>query len=278
MIFGSCQNLQQAARIWNRYGPSLLSKLLPAAPAQDSWRHCADEGQICLCLGVVRLVQGAEEVGESLVAKNGLVFCGEETFGGATAPRHCECRVAPGPLVVPGNETRRVSNVSIVAHEEGRFIRSQPYSDDFLNGVRYDYASMHAGARLVTHSKGLLHAKAVLSPDKSLYMLAACSVKTWFVIGLLEDLFLEYVGLVTLELFASGYRHVQILGSNQYPTESWRLLGEVESNSSNYELFDVGSRCKRLGERLGTKGSGGTYCSFAGYKILLQVHNQSLYR
>ena len=128
-------------------------------------------------------------------------------------------------------------------------LRSQPYSDDFLNGVRYDYASMHAGARLVTHAKGLLHAKAVLSPDKSLYMLSPCETRSWFVISLLEDIFVEYVGLVTLELFASGYRHLQILGSNQYPTETWRLLGEIESNStSNYELFDVGSRCQRLAE------------------------------
>lgn len=127
--------------------------------------------------------------------------------------------------------------------------RSQPYSDDFLNGVRYDYASMHAGARLVTHAKGLLHAKAVLSPDKSLYMLSPCETRSWFVISLLEDIFVEYVGLVTLELFASGYRHLQILGSNQYPTEVWRLLGEIESNAtSNYELFDVGSRCQRLAE------------------------------
>ena len=118
-----------------------------------------------------------------------------------------------------------------------------------MNGIRYDYASMHAGARLVTHAKGLLHAKAVLSPDKSLYMLSPCETRSWFVISLLEDIFVEYVGLVTLELFASGYRHLQILGSNQYPTETWRLLGEIESNStSNYELFDVGSRCQRLAE------------------------------
>eukprot|EP00438_Fugacium_kawagutii_P007833 Skav212612 [mRNA] locus=scaffold2176:249477:253407:- [translate_table: standard] len=182
----------------------------------------------------------------------------EETFGGQVPGegRVCQCHaVSEGPLVVPSNKTRLISadNVSRSSaramSEEGRFVRSQPYSDDFKNGVRYDYASMHAGARLVTHAKGLLHAKAVLSPDKSLYMLSPCETRSWFVISLLEDIFVEYVGLVTLELFASGYRHVQILGSNQYPTEAWRLLGELETNAtSNYELFDVGSRCQRLAE------------------------------
>lgn len=262
------------SRIWHRFGDAMVSKLLPSSRSGE-WQHCADEGQICLCLGEVRFgleafPEDAADVAqqwasETLVAKNGLVFCTEETFGGQSVPnrsgeaqatRVCQCHaVSPGPLVVPSNETRLISadNVSRSSaramSEEGRFIRSQPYSDDFLNGVRYDYASMHAGARLVTHAKGLLHAKAVLSPDKSLYMLSPCETRSWFVISLLEDIFVEYVGLVTLELFASGYRHLQILGSNQYPTETWRLLGEIESNStSNYELFDVGSRCQRLAE------------------------------
>lgn len=254
----------------------MVSKLLPQTAPSGKWQHCADEGQICLCLGEVRFglemvnVNASELVhvqwaSETLLAKNGLVFCTEETFGGQLVPnssevqRVCQCDAVSSrrsrPLVVPSNETRLISadNVSRSSaramSEEGRFIRSQPYSDDFLNGVRYDYASMHAGARLVTHAKGLLHAKAVLSPDKSLYMLSPCETRSWFVISLLEDIFVEYVGLVTLELFASGYRHLQILGSNQYPTEVWRLLGEIESNAtSNYELFDVGSRCQRLAE------------------------------
>ena len=89
---------------------------------------------------------------------------------------------------------------------------------------------MHAGARLVTHAKGLLHAKAVISPDKSLYMLSPCETRTWFVISLLEDIFVEYVGLVTLELFASGYRHLQILGSNQYPTDTWVVVWKKHFN------------------------------------------------
>lgn len=32
---------------------------------------------------------------------------------------------------------------------------------------------------------------------------------------------------MSLELFASGFRHLQILGSSKYPTEMWRLLGEA---------------------------------------------------
>lgn len=50
---------------------------------------------------------------------------------------------------------------------------------------------MGAGARLVTHAKTMKNAKAVLSPDKSEYMLVPCHARTWFVVSLLEDLFLE---------------------------------------------------------------------------------------
>ncbi|CAJ1433768.1 unnamed protein product, partial [Effrenium voratum] len=262
-------NAANLSKIWGAFG-HLVSKLNSGDPKPrgregdadsknaSGWNFCAEEGQLCLCLGEVRFGLETAWAAETLWAKNGLVFCSADTFSAAekSPPRRCECRGAEGdeggggPLVVPSRGSRLASNVSSRRPvEEGRFIRSQPYSDDFLNGVRYDYASMHAGARLVTHAKGLLHAKSVLSPDKSLYMLSPCQTRTWFVISLLEDIFVEHVGLITLELFASGYRHLQILGSNQYPTETWRLLGEIESNfSSNYEIFDVGSRCQRLAE------------------------------
>ncbi|CAE8615683.1 unnamed protein product [Polarella glacialis] len=252
---------------------------LPEAALQKLWRHCADEGQLCLCAGEVRFGRpptvavtvlhsanrsnGATNriwASEILVAKNGMVNCAPEVFEGSHAlaanrSRICECSLLPlrRALVVPSNETRLASadkkGRASVRAAEGRFMRSTAYSDDFLNGVQYDYASERAGARLVTHAKGLLHAKAVVSPDKSQYMLADCDARTWFVVSLLEDLFLQHIGLVHLELFASGFRHLQILGSSKYPTEQWRLLGEIESNSTAaYELFDIGSRCTRMAD------------------------------
>ncbi|CAE8678037.1 unnamed protein product [Polarella glacialis] len=256
------------SKIWELFGNSLVAKLSGAA-LQKLWRHCADEGQLCLCAGEVRFGRPANRsngatnrswASEILVAKNGMVNCAPEVFEGSHAlaanrSRICECSLLPlrRALVIPSNETRLASadkkGRASVRAAEGRFMRSTAYSDDFLNGVQYDYASERAGARLVTHAKGLLHAKAVVSPDKSQYMLADCDARTWFVVSLLEDLFLQHIGLVHLELFASGFRHLQILGSSKYPTEQWRLLGEIESNSTAaYELFDIGSRCTRMAD------------------------------
>lgn len=276
----------RVSQIWGSIGVSLAAKLRPKGDIDvkpnatvengtgdaangsghrrdhsGRWRHCAEELQLCMCAGEVRFGNGQHWASEVLHTRQGILSCTAGFFGGADAlpelpPRFCEC-LSPrprGPLVLPSNETSaapiaKQSDQADVDGLEGRFIRSRPYLVDFLNGVRYDYASMGAGARLVTHAKTMKNAKAVLSPDKSEYMLVPCHARTWFVVSLLEDLFLEQVGLMSLELFASGFRHLQILGSSKYPTEMWRLLGEVESNATApYELFDVGARCRRQTE------------------------------
>ena len=83
----TCQHSR--ARIWHRFGDAMVAKLRASPKQSGEWQHCADEGQICLCLGEVRFGlesleanashKGLEQwASETLVAKNGLVFCTED--------------------------------------------------------------------------------------------------------------------------------------------------------------------------------------------------------
>jgi len=103
-----------------------------------------------------------------------------------------------------------------------------------------DYASNQAGAKVLAQSDGLQSVSDILASDENRYLLSLCSNKVWFTIRLSDEVFVEKVGIVARELFASTFRHIQILGSRQYPTTEWRVLGEIETNAlENQEWFDV---------------------------------------
>lgn len=293
-------------RIWRRFGADLIAKLTGTADADEvsagssgaaardnatgsrvqTWRHCANEGELCLCSGDVRFGYTGQWSSEILTVRHGVVSCSPELFGAALplesdapasaaasngtsgvpgtqapaddAPRGvCECSSVRrrGPLATPSSETAVAAPPTLSPSGSGqtedeldglqpRFIHGTPYPVDFKNGVKYDYASRGAGARMVTHAKGLKHAAKVLVSDSE-YLRTSCDTRVYFVVSLLEDLFLEHIGLVTLEFFASGFRHLQILGSSKYPTDQWQLLGEIETSPvATHELFDIGSRCR----------------------------------
>ena len=48
--WASLASFASHARIWRHFGDAMVSKLLPSSQS-GKWQHCADEGQICLCLG-----------------------------------------------------------------------------------------------------------------------------------------------------------------------------------------------------------------------------------
>lgn len=81
----------------------MVSKLLPQTSQSGKWQHCADEGQICLCLGEVRFglemrknasEENVQWASETLLAKNGLVFCTED--GALNRMQWCEYVVCSG--------------------------------------------------------------------------------------------------------------------------------------------------------------------------------------
>ncbi|CEM22528.1 unnamed protein product [Vitrella brassicaformis CCMP3155] len=129
-----------------------------------------------------------------------------------------------------------------------RFIGGMAYPRSYES--RFDFASQDAGARIVDFSPHIKNVRSVLSPDDDRYLLVPCKAPTWFVIALTDDINLEQLALISLEYYASGFRHLQILGSSNYPTTDWRMLGEIETTPFlNKELFDLKPYCSHIKDK-----------------------------
>lgn len=134
------------------------------------------------------------------------------------------------PMPCPQCETDR---------KDRSFILGQLYTNS-MTKLLVDYASSHAGAKILASSDNLQGISDILAADDNRYLLSQCANKVWFTIRLADEVFIEKIGLIASELFASTFRHIQILGSRQYPTSEWRLLGEIETNPlETQEWFDI---------------------------------------
>jgi hypothetical protein len=123
--------------------------------------------------------------------------------------------------------------------KDRKFIRGSPYKNS-MTKLLVDHASGQSGGKILSHPDSLRGVSDIIHSDDGRYMLTACSSKVWFTIKLADEVFIEKVGIVAKELFASTFRHIQILGSRQYPTSEWRVLGEIETNPmENQEWFDL---------------------------------------
>ena len=127
------------------------------------------------------------------------------------------------------------------------FILGSAYTHSMAK-LLVDYSSSHTGAKILASSDHLQGVSDILAADDNRYLLTLCSNKVWFTIRLADEVFIEKIGLIASELFASTFRHIQILGSRQYPTTEWRVLGEVETNPlETQEWFDLSasSHCSK---------------------------------
>lgn len=127
------------------------------------------------------------------------------------------------------------------------FIRGAPYTNS-MTKVLVDFASAQAGGKVLAQGEGVRGASDVISSDDSKYLLTPCANRVWLTIRLGDEVFLEKLGIVSNELFASNFRHIQVLGSRQYPTAEWRVLGEIETNpEETQEWFDLSpsSQCSK---------------------------------
>ena len=123
--------------------------------------------------------------------------------------------------------------------KDRNFIRGAAFSNS-MTKLLVDYASAQSGGKILAHSDGLRGVSDVLATDENRYLLTLCSNKVWFTIRLSEEIFVEKLAFVSSELFASTFRHIQVLGSRQYPTNEWRVLGEIETNPmETHEWFDL---------------------------------------
>jgi hypothetical protein len=131
--------------------------------------------------------------------------------------------------------------------KDRQFIRGSPFTSS-MTKLLVDYASGPSGGKLLASSPGMRGASDILHTDDNRYLLTPCANKVWLTIRLGDEIFLERIGIVSSELFASTFRHIQVLGSRQYPTNEWRVLGEIETNPvETHEWFDLSgsSQCSK---------------------------------
>ncbi|KAF4651982.1 Golgi transport complex subunit 3, partial [Perkinsus olseni] len=128
------------------------------------------------------------------------------------------------------------------------FIRGTPYTNSQTRTL-VDHASINGGAKLLGAADGLSHPGAVLNADDGKYMMCQCDLrKKWLTFALDDDTYVDKIALDTKEYFSSTFRHLQVLGSRKYPTDTWRVLGEIETDpTETQQWFDLShtSRCAK---------------------------------
>ncbi|KAH0483254.1 MAG: hypothetical protein KVP17_005135 [Porospora cf. gigantea B] len=111
--------------------------------------------------------------------------------------------------------------------------------------LEWDYASKEAGARVAEQSPELRNVRALQVRDRDSYMITKCTPPLYFVLQLPEAVFLRAMSLETRESFTDTFQHVLVLGSNDFPTEEWRLLATLRTNpTAEREIFNIENECK----------------------------------
>ncbi|CBZ54877.1 hypothetical protein NCLIV_053020 [Neospora caninum Liverpool] len=226
----------------------------PAASPGDS--DTGPEGQ---------LEGDGESAGESADASGG-----EGTFPKPAAPRldsagaslsdtRSEAENAPESEAVPRSRPTPCASAACAPEVRSRpakaelslngrpFLRGRAYEAE-AQKLKFDFASVDAGARIVASSRGVTNIKSVQRNDLDSYMLVPCQLQPkFFVISFTEPIHVEQVAVASMEIYASAFRHIQLLGSDVYPTKQWRLLANLETNPREaQEIFDVKRECAAL--------------------------------
>ncbi|XP_024529126.1 SUN domain-containing protein 4 [Selaginella moellendorffii] len=93
-------------------------------------------------------------------------------------------------------------------------------------GEEFNFAAASHGAQIVTSSSD----GGNLLKDK--YFRSPCKAKEKsFVLKLAEEVLVDTVVIENHELYSSNPRELEVLGTLSYPTENWRLLGNVEAQN-----------------------------------------------
>ncbi|KEP60575.1 UNVERIFIED_CONTAM: Sad1/UNC family protein [Hammondia hammondi] len=166
----------------------------------------------------------------------------------ASSPVRSSSKEAPEAVPVSGGPPRPRKTAEFTLN--GRpFLRGRRYEAE-AQKLKFDFASVDAGARVVASSRGVANIKALQRNDLDSYMLVPCELHPkFFVLSFTEPIHVEQVALASMEIYASAFRHIQLLGSDAYPTKQWRLLANLETTASEaHEIFDVKRECSALHE------------------------------
>ncbi|RLN43804.1 hypothetical protein BBJ28_00019929 [Nothophytophthora sp. Chile5] len=110
-------------------------------------------------------------------------------------------------------------------------------------GKRQNYASLDAGATILDSSPETKSPTNLLVPDKDRYMLIPCeNPRKWVVISLSEDVHADAIAIANYEKFSSPVKAFIVLGSVNYPTDTWLVLGNFTAAHANGEqVFQLDS-------------------------------------
>ena len=108
-------------------------------------------------------------------------------------------------------------------------------SDIDPHRMRFNYASLDAGAVVMASNPESERTWTLLNEDMDKYSISPCEVRKWVVIGLSEDVQIDSVVIANYERYSSTVKTFQLLGSHSYPVKEWMLLGEFEAKAVNGE-------------------------------------------
>ncbi|KAG7390455.1 hypothetical protein PHYPSEUDO_007978 [Phytophthora pseudosyringae] len=109
-------------------------------------------------------------------------------------------------------------------------------ADSVDNRKRQNYASLDAGATILDAAPDTKSPTNLLVPDKDRYMLTPCSnPRKWVVISLSEDVHADAIAVANYEKFSSPVKDFIVLGSVNYPTDTWLVLGNFTAAHTNGE-------------------------------------------
>ncbi|ETL98611.1 hypothetical protein L917_04341 [Phytophthora nicotianae] len=116
--------------------------------------------------------------------------------------------------------------------------------DSVDNRKRQNYASLDAGATILDAAPDTKSPTNLLVPDKDRYMLTPCSnPRKWVVISLSEDVHADAIAIANYEKFSSPVKDFIVLGSVNYPTDTWLVLGNFTATHTNGEqIFQLDSQ------------------------------------
>jgi len=136
--------------------------------------------------------------------------------------------------------------------------------------TRFNFASMHGGAKILGTNAGCISAKALLDENKDTYMINECDMEEkWAIISLSEDILVDMVILVNLEYYSSNLKEFEILTTTHYPSEEWLSLGKfVAKDSHSWQAFKVKPTWARyIKLNLLTHYSGDLYCTLSQVRV-----------
>lgn len=122
-------------------------------------------------------------------------------------------------------------------------IGSEIYDQD-TGSKRQNYASLDAGATILDAASEVKNPTNLLVPDKDRYMLFPCEKSArWVLISLSEDVHAEAITIANFEQFSSPVKDFLILGSLNYPTDTWYVLGNFTAQQIQGEqVFPLNSK------------------------------------